>query len=163
MDPRTTSFIPLKRFILMTVYVCFFLVDMYVHNVHVWSLRREKKIPDPWKLVSWVHRNMECTAIGMLEMKSGSSTRMPRNLNCWAISPATSLLYLLIHWCICSFIHSFIHSDISDEGIRSHYWWLWAAMWSLGIEPRTSGRVVSALNCWANSPALLCLSWMCRK
>jgi len=30
------------------------------------------------------------------------------------------------------------------EGIRSHYRWLWATMWLLGIELRTSGRTVSA-------------------
>ena len=30
---------------------------------------------------------------------------------------------------------------------------LWTAVWVLGIEPRSSGRAVSALNCWAISPA----------
>ena len=40
-----------------------------------------------------------------------------------------------------------------EEGIRSHYRWLWATMWLLGIELRTSGRAVSALNHWAISPA----------
>jgi hypothetical protein len=35
----------------------------------------------------------------------------------------------------------------------SHYRWLWATMWLLGIELRTSGRATSALNCWAISPA----------
>ena len=30
-----------------------------------------------------------------------------------------------------------------------HYIWLWATIWLLGIELRTSGRAVSALNCWA--------------
>ena len=34
-----------------------------------------------------------------------------------------------------------------------HYRWLWATMWLLGIELRTSGRAVSALNRWAISPA----------
>jgi hypothetical protein len=37
-------------------------------------------------------------------------------------------------------------SDTPEEGIRSHYRWLWATMWVLGIELRTSGRAVSALN-----------------
>ena len=41
----------------------------------------------------------------------------------------------------------------SKKGIRSHYRWLWATMWLLGIELRTSGRAVSALNRWAISPA----------
>ena len=40
------------------------------------------------------------------------------------------------------------------ECIGSHYRWLWAIVWLLGIELRTSGRAVSALNCWAISPAL---------
>jgi hypothetical protein len=43
--------------------------------------------------------------------------------------------------------------DTPEEGIRSHYRWLWATMWLLGNELRTSRRAVSALNCWAISPA----------
>jgi hypothetical protein len=46
-----------------------------------------------------------------------------------------------------------ISSDTPEEGIRSHYGWLWANMWLLGIELRTSGREVSALNRWGISPA----------
>jgi hypothetical protein len=46
-------------------------------------------------------------------------------------------------------------SDTPEEGIGSHYRWLWATMWLLGIELRTSGRAVSALNHWANSPVPL--------
>jgi hypothetical protein len=44
-------------------------------------------------------------------------------------------------------------SDSPEEGIGSHYRWLWAIMWLLGIELRTLGRAVSDLNCWAISPA----------
>jgi hypothetical protein len=40
-----------------------------------------------------------------------------------------------------------------EEGIRSHYRWLWATMWVLGIELRTCGRAASAHNLWAISPA----------
>lgn len=43
-----------------------------------------------------------------------------------------------------------LSSDIPEEGIWFHYKWLWATM---GIELRTFGRVVSALNCWAISSA----------
>jgi hypothetical protein len=39
-------------------------------------------------------------------------------------------------------------------GIRSHYRRLWVTMWLLGIELRTSGKIVSALNRWAISPSL---------
>ena len=39
-----------------------------------------------------------------------------------------------------------------EEGTRSHSRWLWATMWLLGIELRTSG---SALYHWAISPAQL--------
>ena len=46
-----------------------------------------------------------------------------------------------------------LSSDTPEEGIWSHYRWLWASMWLLGIELRTSGRAVSASNCWAISPA----------
>ena len=48
-----------------------------------------------------------------------------------------------------------IYTCRSEEGTRSHYRWLWAIMWLLGIELMTSGRVVSALNLWAISPACL--------
>ena len=41
------------------------------------------------------------------------------------------------------------------KGIGSHYRWLWAAMWLLGIELRTSGRTLSALAWWAIFPAPL--------
>jgi hypothetical protein len=43
-----------------------------------------------------------------------------------------------------------LSSDTPEEGIRSHYRWLWATMWLLGIELRTCGRVVGALNRWAS-------------
>jgi hypothetical protein len=46
-----------------------------------------------------------------------------------------------------------LSSDTPEEGIRSHYRWLWATMWVLGIEMRSSGRTVSALKHWAISPA----------
>jgi hypothetical protein len=48
-----------------------------------------------------------------------------------------------------------LSSDSPEGGIRSHYRWLWATMWLLGFELRTSRRAVGvgALNCWAISPA----------
>jgi hypothetical protein len=36
-----------------------------------------------------------------------------------------------------------------EEGIGSHYRWLWATLWLLGIELRTSGRA-SSTECWGN-------------
>jgi hypothetical protein len=44
-------------------------------------------------------------------------------------------------------------SDTPEEGIRSHYRWLWATVWLLETELRTSGSAASALNHWAISPA----------
>ena len=38
---------------------------------------------------------------------------------------------------ICMYVY------MSEEDVRSHYRWLWATMWFLGIELRTSGRAVS--------------------
>ena len=46
-----------------------------------------------------------------------------------------------------------LSSDTPEEGVRSHNGWLWATMWPLGIELRTSRRAVSALNPWAISLA----------
>jgi hypothetical protein len=45
-------------------------------------------------------------------------------------------------------------SDTPEEGVRSHYRWLWATTWLLGTELRTSGRAVYALSHWAISPAI---------
>jgi hypothetical protein len=39
-----------------------------------------------------------------------------------------------------------LSSDTAELGIRSHYRWMRATMWLLGIELRFSGRAVSALN-----------------
>jgi len=52
-----------------------------------------------------------------------------------------------------------LSSDTPEEGIRSRYGWLWATMWLLGIELRTFGGAVSALNCWAISPADARVFW----
>jgi hypothetical protein len=38
-----------------------------------------------------------------------------------------------------------LSSDTPEEGIGAHYRWLWATMWLLGIELRTSGKAVSVL------------------
>jgi hypothetical protein len=46
-----------------------------------------------------------------------------------------------------------LSSDTSEGGIQSHCRWMWATMWLLGIELRTSGRAVSPLNHWATSLA----------
>jgi hypothetical protein len=47
-----------------------------------------------------------------------------------------------------------LSSDTPEEGIGSHYRWLWATIWLLGIELRTSGRSVSALNAEPRGPFL---------
>jgi hypothetical protein len=39
-----------------------------------------------------------------------------------------------------------LSSDTPEEGIRSHYRWLWATMGLLGIELRSSGRALSHLS-----------------
>jgi hypothetical protein len=43
----------------------------------------------------------------------------------------------------------YLSLDTPEEHIRSHYRWLWATRWLLGIELCTSGRAVSALHPWA--------------
>jgi hypothetical protein len=44
------------------------------------------------------------------------------------------------------YMSTLLLSSEAEQGIRYHYRWLRATMWLLGIELRTSGRVVSALN-----------------
>jgi hypothetical protein len=70
-------------------------------------------------------------------------------------------LYIYIYMYMYTHTHTHTHthtlwlpSDTLGEGIRSHYRWFWATMWLLGIELRTSGRIVSALNQWAISPVV---------
>lgn len=43
--------------------------------------------------------------------------------------------------------------DTPEKDIESHYRWLWAIMWLLGLELGTSGGAVSAPSRWAISPA----------
>ena len=78
--------------------------------------------------------------------------------------------YFLIFKIIYLFIYLFylyeytvaVFRHIPEESIGSHYRWLWATMWLLEIELRTSGRAVSALNLWAISPALF-HTFLCEK
>jgi hypothetical protein len=70
--------------------------------------------------------------------------------------------YLFIYFMYVSALS--LSSDTSEEGVRSHYRWLWATMWLLGIELRTSWRTVSALKSHLSSPhleAFLILSSLC--
>ena len=81
---------------------------------------------------------------------------VPRHCNCKFKPPClvfvffnflNYLLLFYVYWC-------FACMYICVEGIR--FWSdreLWAAVWMLGIEPRSSGRSASALNYWAISPA----------
>jgi hypothetical protein len=46
-----------------------------------------------------------------------------------------------------------LSSATPEEGIRSHYRWLWAAMWLVRTELRTSRRADSVLSRCAISPA----------
>jgi hypothetical protein len=61
-------------------------------------------------------------------------------------------LFVCLFVCLFYVITS-LSLDTPEEGIRPYYRWLWAPMWLLGIKLRSSGRAVSALNCWAISPA----------
>jgi hypothetical protein len=72
--------------------------------------------------------------------------------DCWRITqPLFSKFFFffkiyLLH--VCEYIVT-VFRHTSDP----YYRWLWATMWLLGIELRTSGRAVSALNHWDISPA----------
>ena len=87
-------------------------------------------------------------------------------LDFWSLASSFYFLFYLLFFIFscpsCSGHIYFIYvdtlslsSDTAEEGIGSHYRWLWATMWFLGIELRTFERAVSALNCWAISPVPL--------
>ena len=59
--------------------------------------------------------------------------------------------YLFIVWTF--YLHADLHARRGYQH-QIHYRWLWATMWLLGIELRTSRRAVSALNLWAIALAL---------
>jgi hypothetical protein len=64
------------------------------------------------------------------------------------------LFYFLKFYLFISYMSTlWLSLDTPEGGIRSHYRWLWATMWVLGIELTTSGRAVPAYNHWAVSPA----------
>ena len=54
---------------------------------------------------------------------------------------------------ICKYTVAVFRCTRRGRQISLHYGWLWATMWLLGFDLRTFGRVVSALNHWAISPA----------
>jgi len=82
---------------------------------------------------------MSCNMGVRIELRS--SGRTVKVLNLWAISPTP-----LVHF-FKRFIYFMYTLSLSSDtsGIGSHYRWLWATMWLLGFELRTSGRAVSAL------------------
>ena len=69
-----------------------------------------------------------------------------------SVSVSVSLYFMFVSTIL-------LPSDTPEEGIGSHYRWLWATTWLLGIELRTFGRAVSALNCWTDSPVLSLVSY----
>ena len=69
-----------------------------------------------------------------------------------------------LYVCLCDPLMCLVPVEAKRRHLISWNWnyrQLWVTMWLLGIELRTSGRAVSALNCWAISlaPALISL-WL---
>jgi hypothetical protein len=76
---------------------------------------------------------------------------------CWDYWPSHLVLrsfffFLTIYLFVYLLYTSALFSCTPEEGIRFHYRWLWATMWLLGVELRTSRRAASALNLCAISP-----------
>jgi hypothetical protein len=67
---------------------------------------------------------------------------------------AQCFLFLFLGVCFIYLSTLPLSSDTPEECIRSHYRWLWATMVAGNWTQDLSGRAVSALNCWAISPAL---------
>jgi hypothetical protein len=65
----------------------------------------------------------------------------------WPILSAFSLLKQKLFHFYVNMCSTCICTCMPEKGTGSHYRWLSATMWLLGIELRTSGRLVSALNC----------------
>ena len=65
------------------------------------------------------------------------------------------LFFFFLKFISCLWLHCSCLQTHQKRGIRSHYRWLWATMWLLGLELRTFGRAVSALNRWAISLACI--------
>jgi hypothetical protein len=54
----------------------------------------------------------------------------------------------------CTWVHCCCLQTHQKRASEPHYRWLWATMWLLGTELRTSERAVRAPDHWAISPAL---------
>jgi len=83
----------------------------------------------------------------LLWAASASSSSLENTVHILTILFFFLKIYFMYECSIC------MYTCVPEEGIRSHYRWLWATMWLLGIELRTSVRAASSLNRWAISPA----------
>jgi hypothetical protein len=87
--------------------------------------------------------------------------------NDWELSVAALNIFCkktsIFPFCVCAFCLHGRKSTIPGWCLWKHWipWsWsykcLWAIMWVLGTEQRSSGRTINAVNHWAISPAPLC-------
>ena len=74
---------------------------------------------------------------------------------CTSLAGVHFLLSFFFFFKIYLFIMYSVLPAYQKRAPRWHYKWLWATMWLLEIELRTSRDTVSAFNLWAISPALL--------
>ena len=77
----------------------------------------------------------------------------------WGMWRTNIFFHLLFFKKICLYVYVWEYTVAIFRHTRRgcigfHYRWLWTTMWLLGVELRTSGRAVGALNCWVISPAL---------
>jgi hypothetical protein len=92
-----------------------------------------------------------------LHLDSGSG-------NCWLpwlYQPSLLKLCIFLRFIFFNFMYIstlLLSSDTPEEDIGSHYRWLWATTWLLGIELRTFRRAASVLNSGDNSTPKLNLN-----
>ena len=100
----------------------------------------------------------------VLEIQPGSSARAMSAFNYWVITPGSIYFYVyecFVHMtgCVCLCVCVWTTRMPGAWGRRIPWSWsyrqLWAAMWVLGTEPRSSARTASAINHWGNILALL--------
>jgi hypothetical protein len=105
--------------------------------------------------MEWLlHQRTHCGPCHLHKVKAASRVNISvGSTNCtqWSL---LIFFYRIIYFMYVSTV--LLSSDMSEEGIGSHYRWLWVTTWLLGIKLRTSGRTpVSVLNHWAISSNFL--------
>ena len=123
----------------ITIYICDYICEMKPFSTLAWALHSLKFSPDVRNLTLQIELSSSVSVIHFFPVFDHNYRKL---IFCFSFSDRklTPLLkYFFIYFTYVSTL--LLSSDTPDEGVGSHYRWLWATKWLLGIELRTLGRV----------------------